>query len=195
MADRKKLLTGIAIGAGSILALLALVGLLTVYTGAYNVAATEDHTAFGRWAFATTMRNSVERRAAGIAAPDLTAEMARAGASNYKVMCQQCHAGPGVSRAAWAQGMLPMPPHMTEAASEWKPNEIFWLVKHGVKMSGMPAFGETHKDRTLWNIVAFVKALPAMSPEQYAAIGTAPANSAGSGDAGAARHGPPGHHK
>lgn len=194
MADRRRLLTGIAIGAGSALGLLALVGLVTVYTGAYNVAATEDHTAFGRWAFSTTMRNSVERQAAGIAAPELTGEMARAGASSYKAMCQQCHAGPGVSRASWAQGMLPMPPHMTKAASDWEPNEMFWLVKHGVKMSGMPAFGETHEDRTLWNIVAFARALPAMTPDQYAAIGTAPSGNAASGGAGTTGHGPPGHH-
>lgn len=50
-------------------------------------------------------------------------------------------------------------------------HEVFWLVKHGAKMTGMPAFGPTHDDQTLWNIVALVKELPAMTPERHAALG------------------------
>lgn len=189
MADRKRLLMGIGIGAGSVAALLAFAGLVTVYTGSYNVSATENHTAFGRWALDTTMHQSVERRAARITSPELTPAMLRAGAASYKTMCQHCHAGPGVSRATWAQGMLPRPPHLTEAATEWDANEIFWIVKNGVKMSGMPAFGESHDEPALWNIVAFVKALPAMPPEQYSALGQTGhhGSTGGTGGTGAAK--------
>lgn len=95
-----------------------------------------------------------------------------AGASSYKSTCQHCHAGPGIERSPWASGMRPRPPHLTEAAAEWEPEEVFWIVKHGVKMSGMPAFGPTHDDQMLWNIVAFVKELPAMTPARYAALGS-----------------------
>lgn len=172
--DNSKRTVGLAAAAGAVgvLALLGIIGLIVVYTGAFNVAATEEHASFTRWAFDTTFHNSVESRAADIAVPEsLSPDMVKAGAGSYKSMCQHCHAGPGVERSAWASGMRPRPPHLAEAAAEWKPEEIFWLVKHGVKMSGMPAFGPTHDDRALWSIAAFVKGLPAMTPEEYAALG------------------------
>ena len=169
---------GLIAGIAGTVALLAVIGLAIVYTGAYNVAATEDHASLTRWAFDTTFRNSVESRAEDITAPEsLTPEMVSAGASAYKTMCQHCHAGPGVERAEWASGMRPRPPHLKEAAAEWQPNEVFWIVKHGVKMTGMPGFGPTHDDRTLWSLAAFVKELPAMTPERYAALsGSSPDN-------------------
>ena len=175
MDDRKRS-TGIGVVAGAlaVLALLGLVGLFVVYTGAFNVAATEEHASFTRWAFDTTFHNSVERRADGIDPPDaITPAMVAAGAGAYQSTCQHCHAGPGVERAEWASGMRPRPPHLAEAAAEWAPEEVFWIVKYGVKMSGMPAFGPTHDDEALWSIVAFVKQLPAMTPEDYAALGEA----------------------
>lgn len=179
----KAAVLGVVAGALGLLVLLALAALFVVYTGVYNVAATEEHASLTRWAFDTTFHNSVDRRAEEIAAPEnLTPAMAAAGASAYKSMCQHCHAGPGVERASWASGMRPRPPHLTEAAAEWKPAEVFWIVKHGVKMTGMPAFGPTHDDQTLWNLVAFVKDLPAMTPERYGSLGDARQN-------GGAHHG------
>lgn len=153
------------------IALLAAIGLFIVYTGSYNVAATDEHTSLVRWAFHTTLHESVERRSASISQPaTFTPEMVAAGAPEYRAMCQHCHAGPGVERSNWASGMLPKPPHLTEGAEHWNSRDVFWLVKHGVKMSGMPAFGPTHDDHVLWNIAAFVKELPAMTPEDYASL-------------------------
>lgn len=173
--DKRKRMTGLGLAAGVGAAFLAfaIVGLVVVYTGSYNVAATEEHASFIRWAFNTTMHNSVESRADDAAVPEsFTPAMIEAGASMYKGTCQHCHAGPGVERAEWASGMRPSPPHLTEAATEWELEEVFWLAKHGVKMTGMPAFGPSHDDETLWNVAAFVKQLPAMTPEQYAAFGS-----------------------
>nr|WP_221400892.1 cytochrome c [Parvularcula dongshanensis] len=156
-------------------------GLIVAYTGAYNVAATRDHTAFGRWALGTTMENSIQRRADGIEAPVSFSEAQIAsGARRYKAMCAHCHAGPGIERAEWAEGMLPQPPHLTEHGNEWAPEEIFWILNHGIKMSGMPAFGPTHEDEALWEITAFVRALPGMTTEQYKAYGE-PAEQGGAG--------------
>lgn len=169
---RKTAGLGLAAGVAAVIAVLAVIGLVVVYSGGYNVAATDKHAPFARWALDTTMHNSVERRAADIEAPErFTAEMIAAGAAEYKEYCQHCHAGPGVKRAEWAQGIRPMPPLLTKAAAEWRPNQVFWIVKHGIKMTAMPAFGPTHDDQTVWNIAAFVEQLPAMTPEQYAALG------------------------
>jgi mono/diheme cytochrome c family protein len=175
-----------AIGALGLLAVAGIAGLIIVYTGAYNVAATEQHMSFTRWAFDTTMHQSIERRAEEVTPVDnITPAMLSAGASAYKSMCQQCHAGPGVEREQWAAGMRPQPPYLVEAAAEWEPSEVYWIVKHGIKMSGMPAFGTTHDEEALRSIAAFVKQLPAMSPERYAASGAAAGSASGHSASGA----------
>jgi mono/diheme cytochrome c family protein len=97
--------------------------------------------------------------------------MIEAAANAYKSMCQHCHAGPGAEREQWASGMRPRPPQLTEAATRWETHQIYWIVKHGVKMTGMPAFGPSHDDATLWGIAAFVRDFPAMTPERYMAMG------------------------
>ena len=159
----------ILVGALLTLALLLLIGLLVVLTGAYNVAATDRHETPVAWALDTTRINSVQGRAADIEAPSLTPEMVTAGAGDYKTMCEHCHGGVGKDAADWSVGMVPNPPALAGAAKQWTAQEVFWMAKHGIKMSGMPAFGDTHRDETLWNIVAFVKALPKMGADEYAA--------------------------
>ena len=149
--------------------LALLIAILVIRAGGYNVAATEPHTAVGEWALETSFTRSVRRAASDIAAPELSRAMIDAGAPEYKAMCAHCHGGVGERRAQWAEGMRPKPPELASAADEWSAAEVFWLVKHGAKMTGMPAFGPTHDDATIWNIAAFVKALPEMPEAQYAA--------------------------
>ncbi len=190
---------GIVTGVFLTLAALSIVGLTVIYTGGYNVAATEGHSPFGRWLASTTMENSVEVRAADIAEPRFTQAMIASGGGKYKAMCAQCHGGPGMEPAEWSQRMLPRPPQLAGEATEWRPREIFWIVKNGIKMSAMPAFGPTHDDGTLWAITAFAKQLPKMTTEQYAAISADEEHGAGGhhGDKEAAvepkGHGEPGH--
>lgn len=172
---RKRPLSAFAAGVVVTLLILLLTALFVVYTGSYNVAASEGHTPVVRWAFTRTMENAVKDEAAEIQAPQITNAMIEEGAAEYKAMCQHCHAGPGVEHAEWSEGILPQPPHLVEAAAEWEPNEVFWLVKHGLKMTAMPAFGSTHDDDTLWSIAAFVKELPGMTAQEYAAFESEPA--------------------
>lgn len=162
-------LKGIVIGAFGMLLLLVVIGLFVILTGSYNVAATQRHTPIGGWALNTNFTNSVQGQASGIEAPaDFTQAMISAGGAEYKAMCQHCHGGVGAKRAEWAEGMRPKPPALAHAAQSWSAAEVFWLVKHGAKMTGMPAFGPTHNDDALWNIAAFVKAMPQMSAAEYA---------------------------
>lgn len=178
----RKLLLGAAAGVAATVAAAAVIGLTVVHSGAVNVAATEEHASLTRWALDTSFHNSVRSRAGDVdQAPEFTPAMIAAGAGGYKAMCQQCHAGPGVERAVWADAMRPRPPHLTEAAAEWSAGEVFWIAKHGVRMTGMPAFGPSHDDATLWEITAFVKALPGMSPERYQSLGPQP-RQGGDGD-------------
>jgi mono/diheme cytochrome c family protein len=172
---KRSMRTGILSFAAGVVATLAVAAgivLAVAYSGGYNIAATEEHASFTRWVFDTTFRRSIESRAAAVTAPaDMSAALVATGAREYKEYCQHCHAGPGVERAPWASGMRPRPPHLTEAAAHWEMAEVFWLAKHGAKMTGMPAFGPGHDDETLWGIAAFVKQLPAMTPDQFASAG------------------------
>lgn len=188
--NRSKLGLGIAIGSLGVLVLLGITGLVVVYTGAYNVAATEQHMSVTRWAFDTTLHRSVKQRAADVKPVEtVTPAMLAAGASDYKAMCQHCHAGPGVDREKWADGMRPRPPHLAKAAAKWEPGEVYWIIRHGIKMSGMPAFGPTHDDKTLWGIAAFVTELPAMTPERYASLGKGDGSSASENKTTGGHHG------
>lgn len=163
---------GVALGVVAALLGLLVIALVVASTGAYNVAASEGHAAGTRWLLDTTMHASVRSRAEGAALPagPVAADIA-AGAGEYKAMCQHCHGGPGVKPEDWSRGMLPQPPHMVEAASEWSAAELTWIVRNGIKYTGMPAFGGAHDEQALRDIVAFVEQLPAMTPETYRTLG------------------------
>lgn len=159
---------GALAGAVGTLVVLIAIALVVILTGAYNVAATDRHNPAVGWALDTAMHNGVEARAGDVEGPaQFTPAMIEAGASEYKEYCAHCHGGVGASKAGWAAGMRPHPPALARVAGEWSAAEVFWMVKHGIKMSGMPAFGPTHEDETLWNIAAFVKAMPDMTADRY----------------------------
>ena len=123
-----------------IVAVLAGLGVAFINSGIYNVAATYPDIAPVAWVMGHTMDNSVKRHAAGIEVPPLDdPKMLQLGLSHYREMCTECHGAPGVEIGAAGKGLNPDPPELTEAASDWKPNELFWITKYGVRMTGMPA--------------------------------------------------------
>jgi mono/diheme cytochrome c family protein len=144
-------------------------GLVLVYSGLADVAATTPHWAATEWVLSTAMERAVRRRARGIEPPPFLEDEARvrAGAVAYDDMCAACHGRPGEEAGVIARGLNPEPPELAEEAEEWSPGELFWITRHGVRMTGMPAFGPTHGDDELWEVVALVKRLPRLSPEQY----------------------------
>src|SRR3546814_4335596 len=81
-------------------------------------------------------------------------------------MCAGCHLGPGVERSGLSQGLYPQAPELAKH-SHLGPAEQFWIIKHGVKLSAMPAWGKTHPDPLIWDMVAFVRRLPGMSAAEY----------------------------
>ncbi|MBI2486772.1 MAG: cytochrome c [Deltaproteobacteria bacterium] len=146
--------------------------LLFIYSGVYNFSATEPRTGLARWVFDTTTEQSVSSHAKGITVPPLEDEsLVQKGFHHYNETCVKCHGALGVSPSKMAEGLNPKPPDLTERADQWTPAELYWIVKHGIKRSGMPAFGPKHSEEDLWAIVAFVKhQLPTLSPEEYQAM-------------------------
>jgi mono/diheme cytochrome c family protein len=150
------------------LVLMGIAIIIYIYSGQFDVAASNPHGALERWAFNTTMRRSVITAASAVGEPPtFTDHMAQHGLQHYDDMCTGCHGGPGVERSEIGKGLNPQAPDLSEAVKMWTPRQLFWIVKNGVKMTGMPSFGTTHDDEEIWNIVTFIKKLPGMSAEQY----------------------------
>jgi mono/diheme cytochrome c family protein len=146
-----------------------------VYAGVYDIAATRPHSRIGTFLLHTVQVRSVARRAAGVpahTAPDDA--ISPRGAVAYQEMCVSCHGAPGIARSEIGSGMTPRPPDLSQVAPRWSDRELFWIVKHGIRLAGMPAFGPTHHDDTLWDIVAFVRTLPTLSAREYARLAGTP---------------------
>lgn len=145
--------------------------LIVVFGGWYNVAATSQHLRATYWALDIAMREAVQRRSRDIVVPPLDdpALIAR-GLALYREQCVRCHGAPGVAPESFALGLKPAPANLAFTARAWPPGELYWVVKHGIKMAGMPAFEFRLADDELWALVAFVEQLPRLSPREYQAL-------------------------
>ena len=157
-----------AIGAalGVVAGLLLAAGI--ALSGAVNIGAVEPDSSLTHWLLHTSMQRSVRSHSADIEAPMSFSEaQARAGFQEFNSMCVNCHGAPGRMRSAAGRGMRLRPPDLAHAARDWDSASLFWIIKNGINMTGMPAFGTTHDDATIWSIVAFLKQLPATNAEAY----------------------------
>lgn len=153
-------------GGALVLVGLAIGGIIFVVSGVYDIGADTPHWPLTRDVLQLTRERSIAARAASLNVPDLSDEqMILKGAGQYAAMCANCHPAPGRPKAELGQGLYPRPPDLSQAALD--PRVTFWVVKHGLKMTGMPAWGPDHDDQALWNIVAFVQKLPEMSAQRY----------------------------
>ncbi len=159
------------VGTLAVLVLLAAAGAAAyVFSGAYDVAAVPVERGFIEQQLGRISDRSVGRHAAGIAVPPLAdPAMLKLGAAHYRDMCVTCHGAPGVKPSEIGVGLNPHPPNLVHSAGDMAPNEMYWVIKNGIKMTGMPAFGPTHDERELWSMVAFVQQFKKMTPEAYQA--------------------------
>ena len=147
-----------------------------VYAGVYDIGADAPHTKPTFWMIQQLRDRSIAVRAKNIPPPADLDDPKRiaTGAGLYTEMCSGCHLGPGLEKTEISQGLYPQAPDLSRATGR-TPSEQFWMIKHGVKMTAMPAWGRTHDDELIWDMVAFVRQLPRMSPQQYqATIRSAP---------------------
>ena len=143
-----------------------LAAVAVVYSGVYNIAADKKHWALTTQIIEAARIRSVKHHARDITPPNLDdPQLALKGAGQYAEMCVMCHLAPGLQQTALRQGLYPVPPDLTRRRID--PRETFWVIKHGIKMSAMPAWGPSHDDETLWSIVSFVATLPTLTAAQY----------------------------
>lgn len=158
---RKQIIAGISVAIGAVVGIGAF-----VYSGAYDIGADVPHWSSTVRIVETVRDRSIHRRASEVKVPDLSdQQLILKGAGQYAAMCVNCHLAPGISSSEIRPGLYPQPPELSKVKID--PRVTFWVTKHGIKMSGMPAWGRGHDDATLWSIVAFVNKLPTMTGAQY----------------------------
>lgn len=142
-----------------------------VWSGSYNIAADVPHWSITESVLHTLRERSIETRIDGIEVPSLDDPgMIAEGAEHYAGMCTGCHLSPDRSESEIRPGLYPHPPNLTRFAPD--PAEAFWVIKHGIKMSGMPAWGGNHTDEQIWAMVAFLQQQPDMSVARYRELTT-----------------------
>jgi cytochrome c1 len=173
----KKLVLVVAAATTAVLAAVgALATAVVVLGGLYDVAATQQHWQPTYSLLETAMRHAVRLRARDIAEPPLADEaMALRGAGCFRDKCVQCHGAPGVAPEDPGKSMQPLPGPLVDARRHWRARELYWLTRHGIRMSGMPAWEFRLRDEELWELVAFMQRLPDLNAAQYADwVGRAP---------------------
>ncbi len=149
--------------------LLVVVGY--VWSGSYDIGADSAHSRPVFSMLQTLRERSIVTRAGRLHPPPNLNDMAliRQGAGNYDAMCTGCHLGPGMEPTELSRGLYPAPPNLSKAG-EFVPSHHFWVIKHGIKASGMPAWGKSMGDEYIWGIVAFLQQLPKLDAARYRAL-------------------------
>ena len=160
-ATRKSLYTRVGLVIAAVVALLGF-----VWSGIYNVGADDHHTKPVFALMQSLRANSIHARSKHLTPPNLEdPQLILKGAGQYAAMCTGCHLAPGMEDSEIRPGLYPQPPELAKLHLD--PKDAFWVIKHGIKMSAMPAWGGSHDDATIWSMVAFLQKLPSLSSEQY----------------------------
>ena len=143
-----------------------------VYGGRTSIAATTPPDMVDKLAPVARDR-AIVRSAPALSIPADAARAAR-GMEHYGENCLPCHGAPGVKAMEMAEGMNPKPPDLDGPHTQgFSDGQLFWIVKNGIRASGMPAFGGNHQDPEIQDIVAFVRHLPSLTAPEKQELGEA----------------------
>ena len=145
--------------------------MLFAWSGAVQISASSGHWRITDWFLHWVMRNSVRTYSAFQAPDDPLADTGLVSAAgHFRQACQVCHGAPGVRPSPVMQGATPPAPDLAQTAGEWRDRELFWIIRHGVKFTGMPAWPVSDRPDEVKHMAAFVRRLPGMTPRQYRAL-------------------------
>lgn len=161
-------LWGFAKVAAIVLVLVGLCGLLGAAAGVIPIKASSGHWPITEWFLKASMSRSVSTHTIGITVPALDdPRLVLLGAGHYETACRSCHGSPTHHHPRVAAAMTPHPPYLPPRIDHWEPEELFYIVKHGVKFTGMPAWPADHRDDEVWAMTAFLLEFPRLDAESY----------------------------
>jgi cytochrome c553 len=146
---------------------------LFIWSGLYNVAATSPHLSITHRILHQAMIQSAKRHSEQLKSPALDdVRLILRGAAHFETGCAPCHGSPLLPPSPIEIGATPPPPPLYSAVFDFTPDQLHWIVKHGIKMTAMPPWPTQRRDDEIWAMVAFLKELPHLKPDDYAeAIG------------------------
>jgi cytochrome c len=153
------------------LSVIALAFIIYIESGSYDISQLTPHNNFTKWVIRTTKHKSIEKCLENIVEPTNLGDSSVIieGFRHYRSMCSMCHSAPGERPDEMALGLYPKPPLIYKHKEQEDPKEFFWIIKNGIKMTSMPAYGPTHADERIWAITAFVTGkLNKMTSGEYA---------------------------
>jgi mono/diheme cytochrome c family protein len=143
---------------------------LFVWFGFFNVAATEQHSDVTLALISIIRDRSISMRTrVSDSTPSLAdAELIKKGFRSYHAMCVMCHSAPGRRATPIRRGLNPKLPKLDSQQVQHRSDaQLYWIIERGLRMTGMPAFGASHRPEQIWSVVAFLRELPKISPQQY----------------------------
>ncbi len=160
---RAVVLTLAALFAGGVV-----LGGIVFASGIVSIKASSGHWPVTEWFMHTGLERSVALHSIGIKPPPLDdSDLIIKGAAHFEIGCRPCHGSPGLPQPRIASQMTPHSPNLGALIPNWEPNELFYIVKHGVKFTGMPAWPALHRDDEVWAVVAFLQKLPQLNEAEY----------------------------
>ena len=149
--------------------LLALGGVFVAVSGVVPLRASSGHWAITEWILRFGMKRSIATHSFAIKVPDNLTDrsLVQKGASYFDLGCRSCHGAPGIPVPRIAAHMLPTPPDLVPRIRESDPRKLFYVVKHGMKFTGMPAWPSSHRDDEVWAVTAFLLRYPELDTAEY----------------------------
>ena len=146
----------------------ALLGVAVVELGWYDVGATNRHSNLTQWVTHEAMIHSVRRHARDVESPArFTAAQVVGGFCQYEAHCVACHGAAAAARAPWVSGLEPSPPYLLDAPQQFTSGQLLWIVRHGIKMTGMPAWRDSMSDAQIRDVVAWLEVSTKLPPQTY----------------------------
>ena len=165
---RSRTLKTIAATVAALVVILFVGVLAFIYSGSFDVTATNPHWEITHRALLAVREQAIKSQARDVKVPELD-DPARvhAGFQNFHSMCVACHNAPGAAQTEISKGLYPEAPNLAQSVKSRTPAELYMIIKHGIKMSGMPAWESSHSGDEIWSLVAFLRTLPNMSDDEY----------------------------
>lgn len=157
---------GFVLGVVVTLVALAIGGYVYVTQGIMSAGADVPPGKVETWAARTSLRAAIRRGAQNLQ-PPIPADDANltAGAKLYGDHCLVCHGASDGQPSAIAKGLNIRAPQLGKhGVSDDPPGETYWKVAHGIRFTGMPAFGKSLSEKELWQVSLFLAKMDQLPP-------------------------------